>query len=281
MRGVFKTLFLFSVLAVLVLGATSVFAQEEMTMEEYNAQLQEWANRERVAKDEIAKLDQEIESLENQIAEAESQIEQTWAQIYETIGTDAAGVNAYREQLNDLERELDALAALSPEELFKRRVEVDAIEEKLNEARQSRIAALTEMQNKIASLEGRIAQLRAKMPKSIYDEYTVVRGDYLWKIAKKPDIYDDPFQWVRIYSYNRDQIKDPDLIYPDQIFKIQRGVGPDEYLVSKGDYLAKIAGSSEMMGDPTKWRALYEANQDIIGEDPSLIYPYQVLVIPR
>ena len=136
------------------------------------------------------------------------------------------------------------------------------------------------MRDKIAGMEAKIAQLRERMPAG-YDEYTVVRGDYLWKISKNPDIYGDPFQWIRIYSYNRDQVKDPDLIYPEQIFKIQRDLAPNEYLVSKGDNLAKITGSLEVMGDPTKWRALYEANKDIVGEDPGLIYPYQVLVIPQ
>ena len=28
------------------------------------------------------------------------------------------------------------------------------------------------------------------------------------------------FAWPIIYKANRDQIKDPDLIYPDQVFKV-------------------------------------------------------------
>lgn len=281
MKGVTKTLFILSVVLFLVAMYDVGFAQEEMTMDEYNAQLQDWAGRESVAKTEIAKLEQEIDSLKAEISNTENQIKDVWAEIYQTIGTDEESVNAFRQQLNDLENELDALAALSPEDLFKRRKEIDAIEEKLQEFKQNRIAVLTEMRDKIASLEGKIAQLRAKMPKAIYDEYTVIRGDYLWRISKKPDIYGDPFQWIRIYSYNRDQIKDPDLIYPDQIFKIQREVGPNEYLVGKGDNLAKIAGSAEIMGDPTKWRTLYEVNKGVIGDDPGMIYPYQVLVFPQ
>ncbi|MFQ5707603.1 MAG: LysM peptidoglycan-binding domain-containing protein [bacterium] len=283
MKRVSKTLFVFSVLILFVLsvGPTLVYSQEKMSMDEYNAQLQEWQKRESDAKAEIAKLDADMESLKSQISDTESQTHDVWSDIYNVIGTDEAGVNAYRQQLDDLDGEINALAALSPEELFKKRKEIDSIEEQLNELKKSRISSLTEMQNKIAGLEGKIAQLRSKMPKSIYDEYTVVRGDYLWRISKKPDIYNDPFQWVRIYSYNRDQIKDPDLIYPEQIFKIQREVGPNEYLVSRGDNLAKIAGSMDILGDPTKWKELYEANKNTVGEDPGMIYPYQVLVVPQ
>ena len=48
--------------------------------------------------------------------------------------------------------------------------------------------------------------------------YTVVAGDTLSKIAK--DEYGDASQWKRIYEANKDTIKNPDLIYPGQTFKI-------------------------------------------------------------
>jgi nucleoid-associated protein YgaU len=283
MKFVTKTLWASAIVIALVLaaGVSSSLAQEKMTMKEYNQQLQEWQNRERAAKDEIARLDTEIEALKAQIADLDAQIKETWNEIYAALGVTEEEVNAYRQQLDDLDKQLSALAALSPEELFKRRKEIDAIEQKLNEMKGSRIALLTEMMNKIAALEGKIAQLRARMPKGLYDEYTVMRGDYLWRISKKPDIYGDPMQWIRIYSYNKDQIKDPDLIYPEQIFKIHKENGPDEYMVGRGDYLAKIAGNMSVMGDPTKWRQLYEANKAVIGDEPNLIYPYQILKVPR
>ncbi|MFQ5648627.1 MAG: LysM peptidoglycan-binding domain-containing protein [bacterium] len=282
MKAVFKTLCTCSLVAVfaLLMVGDVAFAQEKMTMDEYKAQLQQWADRERAAKDEIARLDADIESSKSQIAELEGQTKDVWASIYQEIGVTEAEVNTYRQDLNNIERELNALGALAPEELFKRRKEIDAHEAKLEEMKQNRIYVLSEMRDKTAGLEGKMAQLRAKMPKGMYDEYTVNRGDYLWRIARKPDIYGDPFQWVRIYSYNSDQIKDPDLIYPDQIFKIHRDSGPNEYLVGRGDNLFKIAGSMDVLGDPTKWQSVYEANQTVIGDEPSLIYPFQVLKIP-
>jgi nucleoid-associated protein YgaU len=50
--------------------------------------------------------------------------------------------------------------------------------------------------------------------------YTVVRGDHLWGIARKQEHYGNGFAWPVIYRANRDQIKNPDLIYPDQTFKV-------------------------------------------------------------
>ena len=76
---------------------------------------------------------------------------------------------------------------------------------------------------------------------------------------------------MRIYTYNKDQIKNPDLIYADQIFKIQREVGPNEYLVVKGDWLAKIAGNPEIYDDPTKWTKIFEANKAHLLMLPSFL----------
>lgn len=255
-----------------------VVAQEKMTMDEYRQQLAEWQKREADAKAEIPKVEAEITALKAELAALDEQLNKEWDDIYAMVGTDRAGVEAYRNDLKSLEAEVDGLMALSPEELFKRRAELDALQARLDEMKKSKIGQLSEMQDNIARIEGKMTQLRGRMPKAIYTEYNVQRGDYLWKISGKQDIYGDPYQWMRIYSYNRDQIKDPDLIYPQQIFKIQREVGPDEYLVAKGDFLGKIAKG---MGDPSMWRRLYEANKNIIGDDPSKLYPYTVLRIPR
>ena len=44
----------------------------------------------------------------------------------------------------------------------------------------------------------------------------IKRGDNLWNISRK--LYGSGFRYTTIYEANRDQIRDPDLIYPDQKF---------------------------------------------------------------
>ena len=48
--------------------------------------------------------------------------------------------------------------------------------------------------------------------------YTVKRGDCLWKIAKQ--FYGSGAQYTKIYNANRDKIKNPNLIYPNQVLTI-------------------------------------------------------------
>lgn len=52
------------------------------------------------------------------------------------------------------------------------------------------------------------------------DSYTVVPGDCLWLVASYLSIYSNAKRWPEIYEANKDKIKDPDFIYPNQEFVI-------------------------------------------------------------
>lgn len=58
--------------------------------------------------------------------------------------------------------------------------------------------------------------------------YSVVRGDNLWSISGKDEVYADPYQWPLIYKTNRDKIKDADLIYPGQNLDIDQNASASE-----------------------------------------------------
>jgi nucleoid-associated protein YgaU len=52
------------------------------------------------------------------------------------------------------------------------------------------------------------------------DVYDVVPGDCLWLIASYLSIYSDAKRWPEIFEANKDKIRDPDWIYPNQEFVI-------------------------------------------------------------
>lgn len=73
-----------------------------------------------------------------------------------------------------------------------------------------------------------IATVRLKLSRSQFDKglgsnalVVVQRGDALWRIAYKT--YGQGIRYVDIYRQNQNSIKDPDLIYPDQIFVVPNG----------------------------------------------------------
>lgn len=52
--------------------------------------------------------------------------------------------------------------------------------------------------------------------------YEVKKGDNLWKIAARRDVYDNPYKWITIYNANMKKIDNPDIIYPGQLFEIPK-----------------------------------------------------------
>jgi LysM repeat protein len=54
---------------------------------------------------------------------------------------------------------------------------------------------------------------------------------------------------------------------------------PSSYIVVRGDTLGIIANS--MYGDDRRWREIFEVNRSLLNNNPDLIFPGQVLSIPR
>jgi nucleoid-associated protein YgaU len=61
-------------------------------------------------------------------------------------------------------------------------------------------------------------QLQVDEPTPEGKYYTVKSGDTLSKISK--EVYGDPMKYGVIFEANKPMLKDPDLIYPDQVLRI-------------------------------------------------------------
>lgn len=277
-RQVILTLSMFLV----VLFSWGVFAQQysydykNMKMDEYWAELSKWQKREADAKAAIAQEEAKIAQLQEQIAAAEQQEANCWNEIYALLETDEANYNAFLDDCKSLESDLSGFVSLTPEEIYNRRGELDEYRNRLAELRKDKRSLGPEPYMVLQRVENMIGDAEQKATPAAAGRYEVQRGDYLWKIAKKPDVYGDPYAWMRIYTSNRDQISNPDLIYPNQVFRIPRVEGRNEVWVQRGESLFSIA---QRLGSPFTWQKIYEANKDVIS-DANLIYPYMVLTLP-
>jgi LysM repeat protein len=81
---------------------------------------------------------------------------------------------------------------------------------------------------KVSPETGAVAGAKGKAEAGKLETYVVKKGDSLWAIAKKKNIYNDPFLWPVIFDANKGKIKKANLIYPGQKLKIPRsGISMD------------------------------------------------------
>ena len=82
------------------------------------------------------------------------------------------------------------------------------------------------------------------------------------------------FNWLQDGEISQDEAMNLGMQYAQS-----QGYGDlSEYTVAGSDNLSLIA--EEYYGDQSEWTKIYEANQEIIGNDPNLIHSGQELIIP-
>ena len=195
-------------ISILFLLSLSSFAQEEkeMTKEEWEAEMTRLTGQKQALNSEIETLNKDIENL-NTVKAGLQDPEVCTDELYALVGATRSDVDNFRNAVNELDGKI-------------RRKEGPKADRQadLNALKMNKISALPEFFDKV---HNKMQQaLDEWVETSPIISYTVVKGDCLWNIAKKKEHYGNGFAWPVIYKANRDKIKNPDLIYPKQVFSI-------------------------------------------------------------
>lgn len=119
--------------------------------------------------------------------------------------------------------------------------------------------------------------------------HVVQQGESLWKIAEQ--YYGDGRYYQQIQQEN--SVSNADWLMVGQELRIpeldttqasqrskliEAAMTDNQYLVQPGDSLWKIAAYK--LGDSQQWPELYRENVAVVGRNPDLIHPGQVLFLP-
>jgi nucleoid-associated protein YgaU len=195
---------LLGMLSLVLLLTVVSFAQEEMTEDQWEAEMSALKTQQTALTSEVAALKADIDNLK---AMNLQDPEQCIDELYQMVGANRNDINNFRKAVNELD------GKIKRQEGPKADRQTD-----LNALKMNKISALPEFFNTVHKSMQSNLDAWVEAPKEI--NYAVVKGDCLWNIAKKKDHYGNGFAWPVIYKANRDQIKNPDLIYPKQTFKI-------------------------------------------------------------
>jgi nucleoid-associated protein YgaU len=197
--------YLISILSLLLFLSVSMFAQEEeMTSDEWQAEMSRLTARKAALQQEDSTLQADIDNMKSMNIKS---FEECTNELYALVGATKADVDNFRSAVEELNGKIMRKEGPKAD----RQKDLDAL-------KSNKISALPEFFDKVHSQMQKALDMWIEAPKEIM--YTVVKGDCLWNIAKKKEHYGNGFAWPVIYKANRDQIKNPDLIYPKQVFKV-------------------------------------------------------------
>lgn len=220
-----RNLFLFLFACILLSAPTCIALaqEEEMTEEDALMKIQQLESRANDLKRQASTLDAQLQEKNAMLKQKQADNEKCIDELYALVGATRQDIDNYDGRLKRLENKVNDLLRLSPMDLLSRKAEVDEAENEYKALSGNKISLLPAFFDRVQRVGENIRTLRDTLSKA---EKTYVVGtwakdrDCLWNIAKKPDIYGDAFRWPKIWQKNRDQIKNPDLIYQGQVLKI-------------------------------------------------------------
>ena len=204
------------VMLLLVASVLVGSAQDKMTKEEWQTQITQNTKLRDDLKTQLVGLNKEIDELKAKNTALDATVKANADKLNGITGAFAASVA-------ELNAKIDALTNLSDADLYARKGEIDELQKAKDELLKQKISGMKRFAAGLADMQSKIDALKARTidKDKFYTVGTWAKDrDCLWNIAKKKDIYANPFAWPKIWQGNRDQISDPDIIKKGQKLKI-------------------------------------------------------------
>lgn len=195
----------------------------EMKKDEWQQQMTTYTAQRNDLNARLQAVNHQVDSLQALSTQFDDDFKKCLDALYALVGSNAGEADAFRKEIDDAENGANELSRLSDADLMTRSADVDSLAARVKRLMDNRLAVIPEFHDRLATLDEKARGLQTTLggQVKIYTVGTWARNrDCLWNISKKRDIYNNAWMWPKIWQGNRDQIKDPDVIHPEQKLKI-------------------------------------------------------------
>jgi hypothetical protein len=224
----------------------------EITDAEWQQQMEELTARKKGLEDNLNTYATDIQDLKAVLSKKISQANDAEIDFYLALGTTKAGLEEYKKKFSETEKKI----------LNRTGNPADARKYYFNEIAASKAKCLPEYWQRYVTMKQKLEQWEKESLIAVKeDKYTVVKGDCLWKIAGKKEIYNNPKYWPKIWEANEDgvisapahtpkKVTNPNLIYPGQVLRILTLTDEDLKKLVDNTYIMKnVRKIKEIEGD--------------------------------
>jgi hypothetical protein len=250
-----NTVLFFVLAAALILSVGIASAQQEMTKDQWQQEMNKTTQMRNDLQTKSKALDGTISEANAKSVSLDGESAKALDELYALVGSDREKAAAFRIEVGGVEAKAGELMRLSDADLLARSGEVKDLEAASKELWNNKLSLIPEFWDRITELDNKVKSVKEMLAKQV-KTYTVGTWskdrDCLWNISKKPDIYANAWQWPRIWQGNRDQIKDPDVIHQGQILKIPQGkdMNDEEKAAARKYYGKKAAAAATLQAPP-------------------------------
>lgn len=199
-------------------------AEKEEDYNKYYKELNDVKEKKKALEVEIKKLSKEIQDFEDESSEKDKKITELQDEYDNLIKS--LNLSEFDSKFSETENAINNRIG-TPE---------SARKNFFNEISASKAKCLPKYKERYDKMYANLLKWEDDLKKVVvkeekYNQYTVVKGDCLWKIAQKKEIYGSARFWVKIWEANKEgvisapkgtptKIVKPDLIYPGQVLRI-------------------------------------------------------------
>jgi hypothetical protein len=240
----------------------------EITVAEWQQQMNELTARKKGFEENLSTYAKEIEGLKANLNQRSNEVQTAESGFYSILGMNKTGLEDFKKKFDETEKKI----------LNRTGNPADARKFYFDEITASKAKCLPDYWTRYVTMKQKLEQWE-KESKLIdrEDKYTVVKGDCLWRIAGKKEIYSNPKYWPKIWEANKDgvisapshtpnKITNPNLIYPGQVLRISTLTDEDLKKFGDNTYINKNAKKIKELEGKDKKEKITKKNKNKVKE---------------